>query len=509
MPADVAFDPMALYDFGAEDLDPNITYCIEAQEIFEIGTHRGQPYTGGHIEAIAENFKRFYFTDPIPLLVPPAVIGHEEDQEVLKRSDLPAGGWVTRCWVDGTKLKVNIGEIPALVMYWIKTGRIRTVSAEIYTDSGDAGLPPGHGPTLRRIALLGGDIPQVKTLSRLKVPVPEKAGAASRFSDNIRVFSITPLDSGVAYFAEEPAGNDADEEPVTNSEVRKMKHPKLFDEMKKDGIDDETVGKMAELFGEMPPDMLQKMSNCMKRYADTMAPPTGDFDRAAAIEMIASKNGIDRAMLEAKTDDELKALMGPDPAQQQQQMSDKAEDPTKLAAGTSIAEDARTVDTTGSGGNTAQAEAVKQAPMGKPAGDDVTKYSDNPHITRRLAQLQARVDEQERRERLKALMAKQDKVKKFCEQAVRDGKVTPAELNSGLKDLLMSSDDTKALKFSDGSTMTALDKQIDLISKRAKLNIFSEKMPASKDERAALDSEADRLLAKTEAGRRVLAKQKS
>lgn len=643
---DTDFDPMALYDFGTEGLDPSVTYCIEAQEIFEIGTHKGVPYKGGDINKIAANFARFYNAKPIPLLVPPAVIGHEEDQEILKRSDLPAGGWVTACFVAGTKLVVNIGEIPALVMYWIKTGRIRTVSAEIYEDSGDAGLPAGHGPTLRRVALLGGDIPQVKTLARLKVPTPERAGTA-QFSEGRLRYVVTAIPSTVK-FSEEPVkmakdssghehgkdgkftGNGGDgakgkmlpedkkvhdvktdasgeqaqrlakhygipveahnqfkkdgvllekgrdgklsmsrsvrngsgygtealesigwkktkdhgdaatyekngvamtvnkrEErggqhagnhfvtvhgtTTNHSEGRTMKHPKLFDDMKKEGIDEELAQKMSDL----DPAMLQKMSACMKRYGDgTPAPPapapaapTGDFDRAAAIELIASTNNIDRAILEAKTDDELKALMPP------AQMSDAMEDPTPLPAGASTAADARTLDTTGGGGNSAKPEAITTQKVGDKGDANVSKHSETAAVKQletRVSQLQARIDEQTRREKLQALKAKQAKVAKFCETAIAEGKVTPAEISGGLRDLLMGADDANVKKFSDGTSDTELDRQIKLINARPKLHIFSEKMPGSPDgavHNASEEARIKAMKARTDLGKKALARE--
>lgn len=534
MQADV-FDPMSLYDFGAENLDPNVTYGIEAQEIFEIGTHKGIPYDGNDNKTIVENFRRFYFAKPQPLLMPPAVIGHEEDQAVLKRSDLPAAGWVTACFIlSGTKLAVNISEIPALVMYWIKTGKIRTVSAEIYVDSGEAGLPPGYGPTLRRIAFLGGDIPQVKTLARLKVPVPEQT--VSTFSESsVRVYTMS-VSPNVRYFAEgakpmaatvetnnktdgnrEDFDRTKDNLPKTNSEGKPMKNPKLFDELKQFGED------VASQVGDMDKDKLQQFSACLKRYADVSAPPTdpsqsgagAPFDRTAAIELIASKNGIDRAMLQSKTDDELKALLGPS------QMSDSAEDPTKLKVPDSQAANARVEDTTTGGSGGAQPNAIKQAPSGGQSNDNATvnknserytaKFSEGAQallsdVENRLARAKARLEEQERREKLAGLKKRQAKVNKFCEDAIAEGKVTPAELAAGLKDTLLQLDDETVKKFSDGSSNTALDGMIASIKARPKLSIFSEKMPVSRDALAAEQAEADRLLAKTEAGRKVLAR---
>jgi hypothetical protein len=303
------------------------------------------------------------------------------------------------------------------------------------------------------------------------------------------------------------------DKPKTNSEGRKMKYPKLFDEMKKDGIDDDVASKMSDM--NMNPDMLRKMSACMKRFADQLAPPTqGDpadnnppaFDRAAAIEMIASKNGIDRQTLEQKTDDELKALMGP------ASMSDSQEDPTDVEVGESQAPDSRIEDTTGSTSASAQADAIVQKHSdGKKT--PARKHSEGASVeleqTRnRLARLEHQLAEQTRREKLASLKAKQTKVNKFCEDAIAAGKVTPAEVSGGLKDLLMSADDEAVRKFSDGTSGTALQKQMDLIEKRPKLHIFSEKLPASSDDPAD-KAYIEKLKGSTEAGRKAQAREKA
>ena len=486
-------DPMALYDIGVDEIDPNQTYCIEAQEIFEIGTHKGLPYTGTNLQSISDNFKRFYFSDPVPLLMPPAVVGHEEDQEILKRSDLPAAGWVKACFLDGTKLKATIGEIPGQVMLWIKRGLLRTLSAEIYEDSGDAGLPEGHGPTLRRVAFIGGDVPQVKTLARLKIPKPEKN--YKQFNED-RVKRITIPLKNVRFFSES--------KPPEGKQMNKNKLS-LFDEMKKDGIDDESVKKMSDM--GLDDGTLQKMSACMKKFFDAPAPQSGDpgFDRAAAIEMIASKNGIDRAALEDKTDDELKALMGP------ASMSDKAEDPTKLKVGESQAPEARVDDRTVAPKSTSQAEAVVQQHSdgkGKPArkhteGDDYI----SPEVRNRLSRMEQQLDEQKRRERIAALKNKQTKVNKFCESAIAEGKITPAEVSGGLKDILMGMDDERVRKFSDGRESTELDKQIDLIKARPKLHVFSEKLSGDASDSPENDAYIKKLKSSTASGRKALARE--
>ena len=89
---------------------------------------------------------------------PPLVIGHSEDQSILKDSGLPAAGWISSLRAVGTKLIAEVSEVPRLVAEAISRGAYRRVSAELYPDY------KGLGQVLRRVALLGGAIPKVKTL---------------------------------------------------------------------------------------------------------------------------------------------------------------------------------------------------------------------------------------------------------------------------------------------------------------------------------------------------------
>jgi transcriptional regulator with XRE-family HTH domain len=118
-------------------------------------------YTRDDLQVIADNFngriKRIRNED----LKNPLVIGHEEDQTILKRSDLPAAGWVDKVWVDDDRLMGQANRVPDTVRSWIDGGQYRTWSAEIYRDY------HGLGPALRRVALLGADIPHKKDLGEL------------------------------------------------------------------------------------------------------------------------------------------------------------------------------------------------------------------------------------------------------------------------------------------------------------------------------------------------------
>lgn len=153
---------------------------ITGAEIFAAGVHRGKAYSAADLDQMVANFKA-YSTGARPLLRVPAVLGHEEDQTYLERSDLPAAAWVENVYREGNTLFADFADVPPQVARLIRGKRYRTVSAEIY-DSPPEGVP-GEGKMLRRVAFLGGDIPQVKSLA--DIPLPAKN--AERFASYRRV----------------------------------------------------------------------------------------------------------------------------------------------------------------------------------------------------------------------------------------------------------------------------------------------------------------------------------
>jgi hypothetical protein len=145
-------------------------------EVFCTGDHRGKPYTPADMADILRNFQQFS-SGPGAILRVPLVIGHDEDQSWLRRSNLPAAGWATRLATgrgqflppDVLVLLADAEDVPAEVARLIRARAYRKISAEVYD------LPPpgvnGRGKMLRRIAILGADIPAIKGLA--DIPMPE------------------------------------------------------------------------------------------------------------------------------------------------------------------------------------------------------------------------------------------------------------------------------------------------------------------------------------------------
>ena len=146
-------------------------------ELFASGVYRGQRYTLGHLEEIARNA-----TSLANEIKPPMVFGHEDQQEFLDRTDLPAAGWLDpksvrlrRYYEPRTQrmegvLTGTFHDVAPAVAHLIRAKRYRRVSAEIYQDYEDD-YGESHGMALRRVSLLGGEVPQVKRLADLPMPV--------------------------------------------------------------------------------------------------------------------------------------------------------------------------------------------------------------------------------------------------------------------------------------------------------------------------------------------------
>lgn len=204
------------------------TGTLKGVEIFMSGLHRDKEYTDADLDQIAANFERFS-AGAKPLLHVPAVLGHEETQEFLDRSDLPAAAWGTKVYREGHKLKADFEDMPAAVTRLIQGKRYRKVSAEIY-DEPPEGIA-GEGKMLRRVAFLGGEIPQVKDLA--DIPMPEihaESGArVLRFSE-IRAGKLP----GVFHVF---------------AEVQPMSHEELVQALTDAGID-------PALFGTLPDPVL-------------------------------------------------------------------------------------------------------------------------------------------------------------------------------------------------------------------------------------------------------------
>jgi len=146
--------PLYLKEFDSFD---EFGECKEIP-VFEIGQVESKNYTEKDLDQIIANFSKLQNTHRPPIIV----LGHDEDQEFLKKSGLPSAGWVSRLWRKGKILYADVKEIPSKVVSVIKSGAYKYPSVEIYRNFVEDGKNLGH--VLRRIAFLGADIPRIKSL---------------------------------------------------------------------------------------------------------------------------------------------------------------------------------------------------------------------------------------------------------------------------------------------------------------------------------------------------------
>ncbi len=126
-------------------------------EIFEAGTYRGRTYTTQDLRQMVANWQDFG-----DKLKPTLVVGHDEDQVLLQNSGLPAAGWLAGLRLKGSKLVADFRDVPQVIVDLVKKGAYRRVSAKVYRNFKRGAQNVGF--VLRRVALLGGEIPEIKTL---------------------------------------------------------------------------------------------------------------------------------------------------------------------------------------------------------------------------------------------------------------------------------------------------------------------------------------------------------
>ena len=187
---------------------------VDGVEIFAVGKHptKNGPrdYTREDLDKIARTFNELGATGT-KQLQPTIVLGHEETDDPLKfwqnfSTGTPAVGTVSKVWRDGDKLIANFADVPKEVADAINQRAYRKCSIELYDDFEDQGQH--HGLALRRVALLGGEIPQVKNLADLP---------KATFSESTSQIVHT--------FAESCCPNCEDGKPCEGS-----KSPNLFDD---------------------------------------------------------------------------------------------------------------------------------------------------------------------------------------------------------------------------------------------------------------------------------------
>lgn len=438
--------------------------------LFASGTYRGKRWTPGVVRKLAENA-----TGLRSLLTPPAVLGHEEEQEWLDRTDLPAAGWIDPGSVTAVPDPDNPGEmvlrgdvvnVPAEVAARLSAGEYRFGSAEIYDDFLDD-FGKSRGPALRRFALLGGEVPQVKRLGRLPAPVaqtapvafadrrpPRQRSVALSFAERTvmdraaLIKAIQAACPGMSQATIETNTDDALKEWVANLP---KPQPQPTNPTGTAGMDRATM--IAEMVAAGVPqaelDMLDE-AGLQAKYAEwnaTQGAAATPADAAVAAfadpatmsreELIAElvSAGQDAAALESMSDDDLKKMYA------DLGLGAVAETPAEPAVA-------------------AMSEAAKRQ-------------------LRQIAQTAKFAEQYGRQMRSQFHEAKRLRVNAFCEQLVREGRLLPAQVNDYRGLLLGLNADKPVHNFSDGGRVvrgSALDRKMAELKARAPIVRFGEKV---------------------------------
>lgn len=425
-----------------------------------------------------------------PYLVPPAVLGHEEEQEWLDRSDLPAAGWVDPASVRAVPdtdfpgemiLKGNVVNIPEKVKALLDSGEYGYGSSEIYDDFPDD-FGNHHGETLRRFALLGSEVPQVKRLGRLPAAVPMPAPVA--FAEKLpargeRCVWVAFSERRVSRFADGTAG-------PTRADLIKA----ILDAMP--GMSQSTVEQSSD-------DALKEWVANLPTPAPTPTPGAAGMDRAGMIaEMVAAGQPqaelemLDDAALKAKYDAWKGAAAAPPAAGPVTTMGDPATMPREelVAALTGAGQDpvaleAMTDDELkkmytdlGLGADAPPADVAAVAAMGDNCKPHT--FAERKAVAH-LARVTKYAEQAAAQLRRQMAATKKTKVSQFCEQMVREGRILPAQKGDYLSLLSFLNDEAPVAKFSEnGRTLmvTALDRKMKELAARSPVVRLGEGVPA-------------------------------
>jgi hypothetical protein len=415
---------------------------IPKVHIFTAGNWQGQTYSEADLEDMVENFRRFSSGDR-PLVHVPVVIGHEDEQELLSNTGIPAIGWAVNLAREGPHLFADLSQVFPGIARLVEAGAYQHVSAEIYPpDHLPEGVPGARGCMLRRVALLGGQLPHVKSLNPLPQPMRlSEADLRPRRARPTRLHASHKFwntDAGTwACFSEVVTMADNALKEAAIAAI--MASPPQITEEFLQSLEDDQLALLAK--GGTEPDATEPDAAAMQEPGVDAGPvvwPDNKTRQEIEAELIAL--GEDPAALAAMADADLLALYNEKAGAQQMSEFDLLEDD----------------DVT--------------APAAKPKKRTVTEQFSE----RRIAALEARLKRAEgmtqRQERLARQRLHQERhglVRTFCERMVRAGKLSPAQVEVGkdgkpigpvLRSLLAAD---AVRKFSDGKS--ALQLQMDAI----------------------------------------------
>jgi len=135
------------------------TYELKDVEVFGTGEWNNHKITDEDLDNIVNGTNEI-----IDKLKPKVKLGHDDKQELLQKSGLPAGGWITKLKKVGNKILVDIKEVPKVLYNLVKNGAYKRISSEILYDYTEPSTKKKYAKVLSAIAFLGADLPAVTNL---------------------------------------------------------------------------------------------------------------------------------------------------------------------------------------------------------------------------------------------------------------------------------------------------------------------------------------------------------
>ncbi len=429
-----------------------------------------------------------------PLLAVRVAPGHEEDEALLKRTDLPAAGWVKRIYREGGKLKADFSEVPEVIEQLVNRRAYRKISAEIYTEFADQGEQ--YGLVLRRVVLLGGEIPQVKSLADIPAVANGEVNGVEIFAEGThrgRLWTRDDLDQICRNFERLSIGQ------ANYSESATYKSILVFHEVQP--MSKRLKATAAELRARAAR-FSQKARATLKKFADEPpADPAAPPADAAPPEDVTPEGmvalltewGWDAAVLEKVKDEDALAEM----VRMTRMMMDAAPKPPDKPADQPPEPKP--------GEQMSATPPIQSMPQPQPSAPSITPPSTPQQVTFKYGEEIITLDAAFFQPMIAAALkpiqdqvgAAAQNVEKFTEAEKRrsidsrldvmlkQGKVLPAEMDAGLRDRLYRANGVA--KFSDGRT--ELDCQFGELEARPCLVKFSEVVKTGKGGAGSADDE--------------------
>lgn len=458
---------------------PWMSRTLKNVQLFQVGNHKDMPWDEADLDALARNF-----TVCKDLFKPQIVIGHEAKMSAFGDTGRPAFGQPTRIAkeyvdVDGKPMATLVGDfedVPDSLAALIHAGTYRRISPEIYHATPTSLVDKGvKGPVMRSVAILGGAVPEIKTLEALNKFVSEPASAVA-FSDDQPRRRIRFVEKVI---------DEATNTVSVFSEVESMDTPSK---------------KLAKSLA----DCSDLTRAGLKKFSDT---PEGEKPPLGRDELIAiiGDAGNDTSVITDAVSDELlmewargsRMKLEEEAAAEAKKTVEAADQAAAQAQAEADKPKETTAQPSGAADGDKPAEKKKTEPETAIAMSDDTAiaamekriiefFDEKLALTFSEAGASAKAQRDELAKQTDE--ARRASVILFCDDLVRAGKMFPAEIDGGIVDCMLQLDAATVYKFADGKEATPFDRFKTMLAGRPKLMEFSDRVKAKHDQGDAEDT---------------------